>query len=39
MFLQTGAMNPYDPRDYYKRFRNFNIYYKGIADYCLRGFP
>lgn len=39
MFLQSGSMNPFDPRDYYKRFRNFNIFYQGIAGHCQHGFP
>lgn len=32
-------MNPFDARDYYKRFRNFNIFYEGIAGHCQHGFP
>lgn len=39
MFLQSGAENPFDPRDHYKRFRNFNIFYKGIDHHCKYGFP
>ncbi len=32
-------MNPFDPRDYYKRFRNFNAFYEGVSHYCKNGFP
>jgi hypothetical protein len=39
IFLQSSAMNPFDPRDYYKRFRNFNVYYKEIDKFCKDGFP
>ena len=28
-----------EPRDHHKRYRNFNIYYKGIDSYCKNGFP
>lgn len=39
IFLQSSAMNPFDPRDYYKRYRNFNVFYKEIDNFCQHGFP
>jgi hypothetical protein len=30
-FLQSSSMDPYDPRNYKGRFKNFNILYKDIG--------
>ena len=38
-FLQSSAASPFDPRDHSKRFRNFNVFYKGIDHFCEKGFP
>lgn len=32
--LQSGDYEPYHPHDVYKRYRNFNVYYKGVSKYC-----
>lgn len=37
--LQSGEEQPFHPHDVRKRYRNFNVYYKGVASYCQNGFP
>jgi hypothetical protein len=37
--LQTSDYEPYHPHDVYKRYRNFNVFYKEIDRFCANGFP
>lgn len=37
--LQSSSETPYHPHDVYKRYRNFNVYYKAVKKFCDEGFP
>lgn len=39
LFLQSGGMKPFDARDHYKRYRNFNTFFKAVDELCRSGFP
>lgn len=37
--LQSSSYDPYHPHDVYRRYRNFNVYYKQVEEFCSKGFP